>query len=171
MKLPWSRPANNSLGVAGLIVSIAGFFTCGLLSPIGLLLSLAGLLKAPRGAALAGSVLGLFGSGLFVLMTMSMLASLITGRPLGPSGDREGTERRAVGGLGGNEIESLDGLPADVEVGWATFRSSRFGQGVTRIGSNSERRIGPGRSFASWNVWRYSGARRRESGRWSTRSN
>ncbi len=129
MKLPWSRPANNSLGVAGLLVSIAGFFTCGLLSPIGLLLSLAGLLKAPRGAAIAGSVLGLFGSGVFVLVAMSMLVQWVTGGPLERRGDRGGAERRAAGGLDGNEIESLDGLPIDVEVGWATFRSSRFGQG------------------------------------------
>lgn len=129
MKLTWSRPSNNSLGVAGLIVSIAGFFTCGMLSPIGLLLSLVGLLKAPRGAAIAGSILGFFGSGLFVLMTLSMLVSLVTGRPLERSGDRGGSQRRAVGGLSGNEIESLDGLPIDVEVSQANFRSSRFGQG------------------------------------------
>jgi hypothetical protein len=50
------------MGVAGFVVSILGVITCGLLSPIGLLFSLLGLFKAPRGMALAGAILSLLGT-------------------------------------------------------------------------------------------------------------
>ena len=53
----------NSLGVAGFIVSLIGVVaTCGLLAPVGLLLSTLALFKKPRGFAFAGVVLGLIGS-------------------------------------------------------------------------------------------------------------
>jgi hypothetical protein len=58
----------NALGVAGLTTSIIGIFTCGTFSPIGLFLSLLGLLKAPRGNAVAGSIIGAIGSGVFLAM-------------------------------------------------------------------------------------------------------
>lgn len=38
------QPQSNGLGAAGFIVSLVGFPTCGLLSPIGLLLSFLALL-------------------------------------------------------------------------------------------------------------------------------
>jgi hypothetical protein len=64
---PAPRPT-NSLGVAGLTTSIIGIFTCGTFSPIGLLLSLIGLAKAPRGNAIAGSIIGAVGCGIFLSM-------------------------------------------------------------------------------------------------------
>ncbi|MCA9292625.1 MAG: type II secretion system protein GspG [Phycisphaerales bacterium] len=51
----------NSLGVAGFVVSLVGFLSCGLLSPIGLILSLVALKKEPKGLAIAGVVLGALG--------------------------------------------------------------------------------------------------------------
>ncbi len=51
------RPS-NSLGMAGFIISLFGWLSCGILCPIGLILSLLGLRKEPRGFALAGVILG-----------------------------------------------------------------------------------------------------------------
>jgi hypothetical protein len=52
----------NGLGIAGFIVSLFGVISCGLLSPIGLLLSGIALFRSPRGFALAGLIIGLLGS-------------------------------------------------------------------------------------------------------------
>jgi hypothetical protein len=58
----------NGLGIAGFIVSLLGLLgTCGLLSPVGLLLSFIAMFKAPRGFAIAGVVLGLIGSILAII--------------------------------------------------------------------------------------------------------
>lgn len=54
--------ARNGLGTSGFILSLLGILTCGLLAPLALLVSLAGLLHRPRGLAVAGTVLSLFGS-------------------------------------------------------------------------------------------------------------
>ena len=58
-KLPASI---NGLGTAGFIVSLLALFTCGIASPIGVLLSLPALFKPPRAFAIAGTVLGLIGT-------------------------------------------------------------------------------------------------------------
>ncbi len=69
----------NSLGVAGLTTSIIGLLTCGTFSPIGLLLSMIGLRKAPRGNAIAGSLLGAAGTFLFaVLFTFGLFSGFTT---------------------------------------------------------------------------------------------
>jgi hypothetical protein len=54
---------SNGLGIAGFIVSLVGLvLTCGVLCPIGLLLSLIALFRPPRGFAVAGFVIGLIGT-------------------------------------------------------------------------------------------------------------
>ena len=61
---PHSSPTNG-LGIAGFILSLVGLIlTCGLLSPLGLLLSLFALFKPPRGFAVAGVITGLVGSAM-----------------------------------------------------------------------------------------------------------
>lgn len=67
-KPPVPPRSSNGLGIAGLTTSILGIFTCGTFSPIGLLLSLIALIKAPRGTAIAGSIIGAVGSGMFLAM-------------------------------------------------------------------------------------------------------
>lgn len=68
-------PKENMLGLIGFIISIVGLvFTCGLASPLGLLLSLFGLLSRPRGYALAGVVTGLLGSAWIVLLAGGLWA-------------------------------------------------------------------------------------------------
>lgn len=54
-------PPANYLGTTGLVFSILGLVTCGVLSPIGLLLSLIGLTGKRRGGAIAGVILALIG--------------------------------------------------------------------------------------------------------------
>jgi hypothetical protein len=73
------------LGVAGFIVSLIGLVvTCGLLCPLGLLLSLIALFKRPRGFAIAGTLLGLVGTafiaalfGLFVRAAISQTSTAV----------------------------------------------------------------------------------------------
>jgi hypothetical protein len=57
----FERPPGNGLGIAGFIVSLVGIFTCGLLAPVGLILSAVGMRKEPRGLAVAGLVMGILG--------------------------------------------------------------------------------------------------------------
>jgi xanthosine utilization system XapX-like protein len=73
----YEPPPSNGLGVAGFVVSLSGLVVClGLISPIGLLLSLIALTKAPRGFAIAGSVLGLLGT-LMGALTVLMVTGVI----------------------------------------------------------------------------------------------
>lgn len=65
----YHRPS-NAMGIAGLTTSIIGVLTCGMFSPFGLFLSLIGLFKAPRGNAIAGTLLGGFGSLIFATFFM-----------------------------------------------------------------------------------------------------
>lgn len=47
----------NGLGVAGFVTSLVALLTCGILTPISLILSLVALRKEPRGLAIAGTVI------------------------------------------------------------------------------------------------------------------
>lgn len=70
--------ASNTLGLTGFILSIVGFMSCGLLSPIGLLLSFIGLFKQPRAFAIAGFVIGLIGSlWLLIALAFGLFAILL----------------------------------------------------------------------------------------------
>lgn len=68
---------SNGLGTAGFVVSLIGFLTCGFISPLGLLFSIIGLFKRPRGLAAAGVVLGTIGSAWLFLGGFVMLAGLV----------------------------------------------------------------------------------------------
>lgn len=57
----------SGLGTAGFIVSLVGLVSCGLLSPIGMVLSFCGMKKQPNGLAIAGFVIGLIGTLLVIL--------------------------------------------------------------------------------------------------------
>lgn len=61
---------SNGLGVAGFVLSILGWITCGLLLPFGLLFSFIGLFKRPRGLAIAGFVISSVGA----LLAVSVVA-------------------------------------------------------------------------------------------------
>lgn len=56
------RKKMNGLGVAGFILSIFSLLTCGLLSPIALMVNLVALFRAPRRFAFAGMLISLLGT-------------------------------------------------------------------------------------------------------------
>jgi competence protein ComGC len=70
---PPTQSESNRLGVIGLIVSIVGVCLCGfwLLTIPGLILSLIGLRKEPRTAAIAGSIFG--GIGILEFLVLGPL--------------------------------------------------------------------------------------------------
>jgi len=69
--------STNGLGTAGFIISLFGLLTCGILAPIGLMFSLVGLVKAPRGFAIAGSVLGALGSLWFLVAGFALITGCL----------------------------------------------------------------------------------------------
>lgn len=60
----------NTWGIIGLTISVVGLFTLGILSPLGLAASIAGMSRRPRGTAIAGVVLGLVGTILLIVYTL-----------------------------------------------------------------------------------------------------
>lgn len=85
--MPPARPRpTNGLGLAGFIVSLVGFFLGCVLCPVGLLLSLIALFKAPRGFAIAGVILGLIGSIIPALVLFFFGFAIITAISLGKPG-------------------------------------------------------------------------------------
>jgi hypothetical protein len=79
-------PQENFLGITGFVVSILGLvFTCGILSPIGLLISLAGLFSRPRGYAIAGVVTGLLGSLWIVMIVAAFWVTAAVGVAAAPA--------------------------------------------------------------------------------------
>lgn len=73
-------PQQNAVGLVGFIVSMLGVVTCGLLCPLGLLISVCGLGKAPRGFATAGTITGLLGSAWLVLVGYALVSGLFVAK-------------------------------------------------------------------------------------------
>jgi len=64
---PGTNEPQNVLGIVGLILSLVSLLlTCGILSPIALIVSTIGMFQKPRGTAVAGLVLSLVGCLFFV---------------------------------------------------------------------------------------------------------
>jgi len=81
------KPPSNGLGVAGFVISLLGLLgTCGLLSPIGLILSLFALRKEPRGLAIAGSIIGFIGSIWILLFVIFFGIMIVAGAGLAAAG-------------------------------------------------------------------------------------
>ena len=77
-------------------MSLVGLLTCGVLGPIGLLLSIFALFKQPRGLAIAGFVLGLIGTGWAVVMFAFVgFGAMATAVGIGDLGESE-TEMRQI---------------------------------------------------------------------------
>ena len=72
-----THPPANNLGLAGFITSILGLVSCGVLSPVGLLLSLIGLTKRPRGFAIAGTVIGVIGTVFLALVGVGIVLGIL----------------------------------------------------------------------------------------------
>ena len=72
-------PPANSLGVVGFVFSILGFLSCGISAFIGFPMSLVALFKAPRGLAIAGSILSAAQIGFIVIFGLGPIAAGIAG--------------------------------------------------------------------------------------------
>lgn len=71
-----TRRKSNGFGTLGCLFSVLGIFTFGLASPIGLGLSLVGMLRRPRGAATVGTILGGLGTAFLLLVGWGVLSSV-----------------------------------------------------------------------------------------------
>ena len=72
---------SNGLGMAGFVVSLVGLvMTCGLLCPVGFILSLFGLRKEPRGFAIAGAVIGGIGSIFAAVWGLAIVATFMVAK-------------------------------------------------------------------------------------------
>ncbi|HVX87223.1 MAG TPA: DUF4190 domain-containing protein [Phycisphaerae bacterium] len=80
---------SNGLGVAGFITSLVGIVTCGLLCPIGLILSFIAIFRRPRGFAVAGLVIGIVGTlipvVIFLIWGAAVLAMFGFAAAVGPA--------------------------------------------------------------------------------------
>lgn len=72
-----NQQPSNTLGIAGFICSLLGILSCGLLAPVGLLLSFFALFKQPRGFAIAGTVVGFLGSIIFFTFGLAFILALV----------------------------------------------------------------------------------------------
>lgn len=63
----------NTIGVAGFVLSLLAFLTCGALSPISLVLSLIGLNRQPNGLAIAGVILSVPGTMLILAIVFGFV--------------------------------------------------------------------------------------------------
>lgn len=82
LKVGGIERGNNALGIAGFVISIVGLCSGGVISPIGLVMSLVALRNQPRGFAIAGTVIGAVGScGILVALVVvpvALVAVLVT---------------------------------------------------------------------------------------------
>ncbi len=73
-----SNQESNGLGIAGFVVSLVGIGSCGLISPVGLILSMMAMKREPKGLAIAGLVLGVIGSlWLIPLFALGLLGGIL----------------------------------------------------------------------------------------------
>lgn len=72
------QPESNGVGLAGLIFSIFGWVTCGLMCIPGVFLSLLGLIgNKPKGTAVAGVIIGAPGVIFFLVVGMGIIAAAL----------------------------------------------------------------------------------------------
>lgn len=70
----YHQTPTNGTGVAGFVLSLGGLLTCGILCPIGLVVSLIGLKNEPKGMAIAGSIIGGMGSLVGLVVVLLVIA-------------------------------------------------------------------------------------------------
>lgn len=109
---------NNAIGLAGFITSIVGIVSCGVLSPIGLILSFIGLFKRPRGFAVAGTIIGFIGSlGIIIVLLVVgvvVIGLLAAALSAGPGGFEMLGDSFAIHAQLENYQQQHASLPADI---------------------------------------------------------
>lgn len=150
----------NPLGTAGFVVSLVGLVaSCGLLSPIGAVMSLVAMSRRPNGLAIAGFVIGLVGS-LWVLVAIVGIAVLGIGGAaavigLGPYIGVV-KEQSAIGdalfeywdshGVFPASLDDLSGLPSELRTDhWGTayrYEVTADGSGASVISDGPDKQPG-----------------------------
>lgn len=142
---------SNGLGVAGFVLSLVGFISCGLLSPLAVILSAVGLRKEPRGLAVAGLTLGLLGSMWMVLGGLACAGTI-----LGIGAGIEAVDRT---------IARVDTLQAvrDVRTAISAYESARGGLPRQADWRSAAKEYGASTIVDGWdNELRYKKLRARE---------
>lgn len=67
----------NGLAIAGFVVSLVGLMSCGVFSPVAVVLSAIGMRREPKGLAIAGLVIGAVGCILLLLYGLGIVLALL----------------------------------------------------------------------------------------------
>jgi hypothetical protein len=125
--VPQTRLSDNGPGVAGLVLSVLGVVSWGVLSPLGLLVSLIGLRRQPRTLAIAGAALGAVGTLYLALFGWSQFTGMLgIGQPQESAQDivaRTETIMKAQGLI--EQLYVRDGVLPDNELGNAAIISNK----------------------------------------------
>lgn len=108
---------SNGLGIAGFVVAMVSLFTCGVLWPISLGLSIAGMRREPKGLAIAGLVLSILGMLLFVfwMLPFVLLPLIVVPMGLAMAPTLEVTSEQSLLAMGvQRHIQSTGSLPASL---------------------------------------------------------
>ncbi|MEM8738780.1 MAG: DUF4190 domain-containing protein [Planctomycetota bacterium] len=71
------KSPSNGMGTAGFVLSLVGWVTCGVLCPVGLVLSIIGVRREPRGLAIAGIIIGALGSLFLLVIGLGVIAGIL----------------------------------------------------------------------------------------------
>ncbi|MDX2114175.1 MAG: type II secretion system protein GspG [Planctomycetota bacterium] len=133
---------SNGLGLAGFIVSLIGLCAGGLLSPIGLIMSLFAIGREPRGFAIAGVVIGFIGTcgGAIAALFFSVAIAVA----LAAAGFTAAAG--AIGSMGGPAFQSqieMAVLAANLEAYRTQHNAypATLAEGTTRLDANSSLRL------------------------------
>jgi type II secretory pathway pseudopilin PulG len=119
------RGPTNGLGLAAFITSLVGLVLClGVLSPVGLLLSLFAVFKKPRGFAVAGVVLGLIGTIMLVVVTGGLVLMTLGVRSAVQNIETRQTARSAYEAIEAHRAE-YDGTLPGADFGTALIDGKR----------------------------------------------
>lgn len=110
------QPAvRNRAGTVGLVLSIAGLLTGGLLSPVGMIVSLIGMSRTPRHRAGIGVVLGAFGCVLGLGTGLLGLAMYVKYREIAHQAQQFQGGNQQAGGQPQDAGQQLDQLVKQLE--------------------------------------------------------
>ncbi len=106
---------SNLMGLIGFILSLVAFITCGILSPIALIVSVIGLFKPPRGFAVAGTILSLIGSVFLLLVGLGTVMAFMAGDIISVEAGREAiVQRVGPGGVAPTDAEGQAMIDAEL---------------------------------------------------------
>lgn len=133
------QPGTSGVAIAGLVFSILGWFTCGLLCIPGALLSFLGLLsRGPKGAAIAGLIVGFPGVIFFFLMGLGMIMTFFGIGAAATSAVAEAEKAASEVAASSETPEDLFGEPEQVDLSGDDKGGTDISSGVTSGGIRIE---------------------------------